>query len=827
MTILQHAIAQAAAASGYQIARSLRFNSADSAHLNRTPASAGNRKTWTYSTWFKRSSFNSSSQILLDCSTSGTNVTHLRFVWGTAESLVFYNEVGGTANGAISTTPIYRDTSAFYHVVLAVDTTQATASNRVKLYVNGSQVTALDSASYPTQNADTMVNTTNQHRIGNGIGYLSSNYFNGYMAETRFIDGQQLDATSFGEFDANTGVWVPKAYTGTYGTNGFWLKFDDNSGTTATTLGKDSSGNGNNWTPNNFSVTAGVGNDSLVDSPTNYGTDTGAGGEVRGNYATLNPLQNGGLTLANGNLDATASTSAWRSSTGTLARSTGKFYYEITVTATTATNYMIAGVAKSSVAQSDMNDAPGVLNANSWGIQFGSPSWKVNNGYTALSSSYTYTTNDVLMIAVDVDAGKFWFGKNGTWIESGNPATGANAIFTNLTGEIMPMLGVYASGNTGSVNFGQRPFAYTAPSGFKALCTQNLPTPAVGASASTQAGKYFNPVLWTGDGAATKTVTGVGFQPDFVWLKSRSAAYSHVVYDAVRGFGIQKGMPTNATTAEGSFNDNSTSGYLNAVTSDGYSLTKGSTGEYTNQSGVTYIGWNWKANGAGSSNTAGSITSTVSANTTAGVSVVTYTGNGSAGATVGHGLGVAPRLVFVKSRSNAYNWCVYARAANGGNGQNGGFYLNLTDAWASDVGFWNNTAATSSVLTLGSGFAVNNSGSTYVAYCFAEVAGFSKFGSFTASASADGTFVYTGFRPRYVMIKQTSTTSNWFIHDTARSPYNVAGNLLRANLSDAELSPSTLIDILSNGFKIRDSGFSGDYIYVAFAEAPFQYSRAR
>ncbi len=483
---------------------------------------------------------------------------------------------------------------------------------------------------------------------------------------------------------------------------------------------------------------------------------------------------------------------------------------------------MIAGVAKSSVAQSDMNDAPGVLNANSWGIQFGSPSWKVNNGYTALSSSYTYTTNDVLMIAVDVDAGKFWFGKNGTWIESGNPATGANAIFTNLTGEIMPMLGVYASGNTGSVNFGQRPFAYTAPSGFKALCTQNLPTPAVGASASTQAGKYFNTVLYTGNGSA-RSITGVGFQPDMVWIKSRSGAYDHNINDAVRGAG--KFIYTNLTAAEGNYPTDFAS-----FDTNGFSLGSG-TGTATNNNGSTYVAWSWKANGAGVSNTAGSISSTVSANTTAGISVVTYSGNSTAGATIGHGLGAVPKLIIIKPRNRDEGWVV----GHSSIGFSKCLFLHSTSAEFTTSAPFNNTAPTSSLITLGNGTGTNGSTYNYVAYCFAEVAGFSKFGSYTGNGSADGVFVYCGFRPRWILVKRTDAGPyNWRLTDTARSTYNQTIGMLEPSSSAAEYTDAgnSDFDILSNGFKVRNTtaglnGSSGTFIFMAFAEAPFNYSRAR
>jgi len=335
-----------------------------------------------------------------------------------------------------------------------------------------------------------------------------------------------------------------------------------------------------------------------------------------------------------------------------------------------------------------------------------------------------------------------------------------------------------------SSNFGQRPFAYPAPSGFKVLCTTNLPIPTVGATSTTLANKYMDVSLYTGTGAVQSVTNSGSMQPDFVWLKNRNSTEWHSLFDAVRG--ALQNIRSNSTNAEVT-----ATGTLTSFNSNGFSLGTDPSSYGVNTNTFTYVAWQWKANGAGSSNTAGTITSTVSANQTAGFSVVTYTGNATAGATVGHGLGVAPRMIFVKSRSNTYNWCVYAKAANSGNGQNGGFYLNLTDAWSSDSGFWNNTTAGANTFTLGSGFAVNGSGATFVAYCFAEIAGFSRFGSYTGNGSTDGPFIFTGFRPRYVMVKRTDAVEQWLLYDTARNPYNLVNLALAANSSAAEATTTT------------------------------------
>ncbi|NBX88437.1 MAG: hypothetical protein EBQ97_07980, partial [Bacteroidetes bacterium] len=295
------------------------------------------------------------------------------------------------------------------------DANNATSSDRQRIYINGQRVTSFSTESYSNDIAYGINVASYPHGIGGGAG---SN-FDGYMAETNFIDGQALTPSSFGETDAITGRWKAKAYSGTYGTNGFYLKFADNSGTTATTLGKDSSGNGNNWTPNNFSVTAGAGNDSLVDSPTNYGTDTGLGGEVRGNYCTLNTLDNGGLTIANGSLDASRATASWASIRATIGVSSGKWYWEVTPTSGlsvgSTTNQAMIGIAKSSSSLTTFYNS-----AEGWGYYYNTGN-KWNNG-SGVSYGATYTNNDVIGVAFDADNGTLVFYKNG--VSQGTAFTG-------------------------------------------------------------------------------------------------------------------------------------------------------------------------------------------------------------------------------------------------------------------------------------------------------------------------------------------------------------------------------------------------------------------
>ena len=776
--------------SEYQISRSLRFNSADSPYLSRTPSATSSQTTATFSAWVKRSRLGSAAENRMFAESTGSGAGLFWVLFTTSDQLQVLVNGSGTN---ITSTQVFRDPSAWYHIVAAVDTNQATSSDRIKIYVNGTQITAFTGTqTYYTQGQLVKFNVTS---TTNYIGYSNSQAFDGYMTEVNWVDGQQLTPTSFGYVNPTTGIWSPAKFVGGYGTNGFYLNFSDNSNTTAATLGKDNSGNGNNWTPNNFSVTAGAGNDSLVDSPTSYGTDTGVGGTVRGNYCTWNPLSARTTTLTNGNLDGSTTSGMVA---GTIGVSSGKWYWECTPTDTTA--QQVFGII--SVFNTSFPTYPGG-SADSYGY-YGVSGNKYNNNNNVAYGS-TFGNNDVIGVALDLDAGTLTFYKNNT---------SQGVAYSSLSGTFAPAAGDGAT-NAWTGNFGQRPFAYTAPSGFKALCTQNLPTPTIGATTATQAGKFFNAVTYTGTGSSLG-VTGVGFQPDFVWVKGRSGATSHGLYDAVRG--VQKQLMSNSQNAE----TTETTG-ITAFGSDGF--TTGALAQL-NTSAATYVAWNWIANGAGSSNTAGSITATVSANTTAGFSVVTYTGTG-ANATVGHGLGVAPSMLIIKRRNDVVNWAVYHASLGATKYMN----LDLTDAAATASTPWNNTAPTSTVFSIGTASSTNvSSSATYVAYCFAPIAGYSAFGSYTGNASTDGPFVFTGFRPAFVLIRSTGV-QGWYLYDSARGTYNVIGPLLEAQSSAAE-STATQLDFLSNGFKIRESGTGSNssgvtYIYMAFASNPFKYSLAR
>ena len=449
---------------GYDITNSLRFNSGSTDYLSRTPASSGNRRTWTLSMWFKRTNIGTNQSLWVNENGAGAN-GHFNIFINSNDTITFSDTPDG-ANLSYNLIPsqVFRDVSAWYHLVFQLDTTQATASNRVKMYVNGSQVTAFGTATYPSQNYDGMMNR-------NSTTYLSTLYYaagvyalNGYVAETYFIDGQALTPSSFGETDSDTGIWKPKAYTGTYGTNGFYLQFKNSA-----SLGTDSSGNGNTFTVNNLTSI-----DQTTDTPTN-------------NFCTLNPLDVApNQTFTEGNL-AVLWSALNKSNRANFAIDTGKWYWEVKVTSVSggSGNGVFIGISNSS---HDLGTWIGA-NANSWGYYASNGKiYTNNNGGTTYGNSYTL--NDIINIAYDATNGKLYFGKNGTWQNSGDPVTATNPAYSSLSGLIFPSSSAYtdnslqfnfgnppftiASGNTDGAGFGN--FEYAVPSGYYALCTKNLAT---------------------------------------------------------------------------------------------------------------------------------------------------------------------------------------------------------------------------------------------------------------------------------------------------------------------------------------------------------------
>lgn len=802
----------------YQISRSLRFNPADTPYLTRTNSGAGDTRKCTLSFWIKRNALAESASIFSSGSYASSQPNVSLFYNGGSEALQMNVQSSAGTNAIIvATLAKFRDLSSWYHVVLAIDTTQPTATTGVKFYINGVE-SPIDTGPTYTQYSNIIWNNASAQYIGKFDTNSPYNATPGfYLAETYMIDGQQLGPGSFGYVNPNTGVWTPLQYTGSYGTNGFYLNFADNSNTTAATLGKDLSGNANNFTPNNFSVTAGVGNDSLLDSPTNYGTDTGAGGEVRGNYATFNRLQRsyGTIAYSDGNLVATNSDANWNAIGATMGISTGKWYWEYTSGAQNSFfGFQVPTINYSAINPQDTIAAAGsvlICDDNQYKIDHNS---RVSYGSTGHSSG------TVVGIAVDMDAGTVIYYKNGTSLGSINWTSSAAYGKT-----VVPMAIVYDNGTVTRVNFGQRPFAYTAPSGYKALCTQNLPTPTIGSTSATLATKFMGVDTWSATDSNYRPIyTGVDMATygGLIWIKSRNVTVDHYIADTGRG--LTKYLAPNKTVAEDTYD----AGLVSKPY--GFDLNSGSASFNQPGQGYTWVGWNWAAGGAAVTNTTGSISAQVSANPLSGFSIVTYTGTG-VNATIGHGIGTAPAMVIVKQRNTTRDWIVYHSSLGGATKF---LTLDTTDASQTAATFWNSTAPNSTVFSIGTDGALNTSGGTFVAYCWAEVPGFSRFGSYTGNGSADGPFVYCGFRPRFVMWKCTSNSStSWEIIDTARSTNNVVKPYLLAESSSGEETSYEIVDILSNGFKIKYAGGASinaggyTYIFAAFAESPFKYSRAR
>jgi len=754
--------------SGYQIQRSLRFRSSATAYLNRTPASASNLQKFTWSGWVKRGKLASYTPIF--CSNGG-NTTDSNFFmvqWLNTDTIA----ISGALTDWRITTQVFRDPSAWYHIVFAVDTTLATAANRILLYINGVQVTAFGTSSNPTQNLNTAVNNTNAHYISTFNG--SGNPSDMYLAEVNFIDGQALTPSSFGAINATTGVWSATRYNGTYGTNGFYLPFTDNSAATATTIGKDFSGNGNNWTPNNISVTAGATYDSMLDVPTQFAD----GGNGRGNYCVLNPLRSpgGNGAITQGNLYVVTLSGDGHYS-GTIAMTSGKWYAEFTPTFLGAAG-LVGLVDISKVAPT------AYPNSTAFGWIYISTGNKINNN-VSVAYGATWTTNDVIGIAYDADAGTVTFYKNGA---------SQGQAYSGITGDIAFCCYDAASANYAefAANFGQRPFSYTPPTGFRALNTLNLPTPTI-----LKGNQFFDATLFTSTGT-TQVVTNSGFRPDWLWFKRRNAAQDHFLF--TDPISLDQYLSSNTTAAEAT-----STTFLDTVNADGFTM---GTGNFASTSPV--VCWNWKE-GA-----------------TQGFDIVTFTGS-TGSYSVNHSLGVAPKMIIYKDRVAAAGWVVmHSSLAN----MTAAYLLLNSTAAVANLG---TTVPAPTSTTFGCSATITNNGDATLAYLFSEVAGFSKFGSYTGNGSADGPFVFCGFRPRWIMVKNISATGEWYLHDTARDVGNLAQNRLFPNLSAAE-SPSTTngsLDILSNGFKVRTPGTDNNnvngntYIYAAFAENPFKNALAR
>jgi hypothetical protein len=793
---------------GYQTQRSLRFRSSASAYTSRA-FSSGDARTLTRSYLIKRGSLGANG--IASAYTDVNNQTG--FTFNSNDQLQVYQLNASTTVLNKVTTRVFRDPAAWVHLLFVFDTYNAINEDKVRIYVNGVRETSFSTNTNFTAASTTYFNDPSAleltGRAGASFGAL-------YITEAFGVDGKALSPSVFCEYDTTVPTyWRPKspaqvraavavgggARNG-FGVNGGYWPFSDP--TSLTTLMYDRSQSdtdttGNNWTANNISLTAGSTYDSMLDVP------LGGGGSERGNYATLNPLVSVTTpsTYSNGNLTATTASSGFSITSASIAMPSGSWYCEVKFSSLAIGAFV--GIRNAAEVTTSY------IGGTSGSYGYYSTSGVKYTAGTPTAYGSAYTTAHTIGIAFNATAGTLEFYRD-------NVSQGVAFTSIPATDYVFAI----SDEGTGSValdvNFGQRPFTYTPPTGVKALHTGNLPTPT---GAALEPRKHFDVALRSGTSGSV-AISGFQFKPDLIWPKARNVAFNNYLYDSVRG--VQRELIPNSTVAE-----TTQTRTLLSFDSSGYTWGDDGDSRGVNMTGNLYVDWLWKAGGAAVTNTAGSITSQVSANTAAGFSIVTYTGT-SANAAVGHGLGVAPKMVIVKGRGNSVSWAIYHQNLIGTPGQVWIPFDTSATLTASTV--WNNTAPTSSLFSIGTASNTNVNTVQFVAYCFAEIPGYSKIGSYVGNGSSDGPFVFCGFRPRYVMVKRTDVTGNWVVHDTARDAYNSPGNALYPNLSDLEGSGVRFLDFLSNGFKLRantgdENASGGTYIFMALSEAPFKYANAR
>lgn len=1049
----------ASGSQSYKISKSLRLNRIENAGLSKTFSTTGNRKTYTLSFWIK--AFQPVGYIITD-NAGGSN--EFFYLYYSGNKLSYWDRRQNTDGSVLITDNVFFDTSAWTHIVLRVNYAATVASDRAKIYINGIEST-YSSTNYPNTNEDSYLNRANTVYISSPATRLDC-----LLAEWNFIDGQALNPDSFGQFNTTTGVWEPKQYTGTYGTNGYYLNFSDNlsrtslgidpnkisnvrenasvtgsavlsttqskfggsslyqptatgsplnfktgdsaaqdflftgdftiegwvypvsgpdrsfyvshdgstyfafnysmtgnqfniylnsagptstsftfssqwyhfalsrSGTASNNLklfvngnvvwqttnnsnlgyanptlnrigggagsdpqyvddfriyngvGKytttftpptsalpigvqdpywssvvlavpaDGSNNSttvptyyaNYFSPVNVSVSPGPDNDSLVDTPTLYGVDTGIGGEVRGNYATINrntlfagTLSDGDLKLNGGN-DCIA----------TIGVRSGKWYWE----STSVTQPGAGAVAHWGIVALDHQSGENYVITSGSKVDlimrrediFNHTSISNFGAITSISNpniSVAISPGQTVSFQLDLDSTpKTFIGKVGN-------TTVINASF-QYNGE--KLIYPYFRNNASNVtiqNFGQRPFSVPAPSGFKALCTQNLPTPTI-----KKPNTFFDTILYTGNGATSsagttaRTISGLNFSPDLIWAKSRNTGGgwdSHSLTDSVRGANLSLSTDTadaqiNVTSAFGQ-------GGVGSFTSNGFNIVSGTSGGTTNlnNNGTPYVAWAWNAEATVSGNTSGGTAKTYTEryNVTSGFSIIQYVGNSNEDHTIPHSLGETPDFAIFKSSSAAnYSWPVYHRdlprgsTESGYTTQGGWLTLNAVDTFNSGDPSYIGMSSGSVRLNDVGGSWSNDNDKNYIMYLWKEVPGYSKFGIWNNNNSTNGSFITLDFKPAWIMLKNTDNTEAWYIIDNKRAPFNSnapqGAVFLRPNSVSAEATPigaTVALDMYSNGFKIKTTNSaSGEisfgtrtYVYAAFAETPFKYALAR
>lgn len=832
-----------------QLANSLKFEHGDSANLSRTISTSATLGTkGTVSAWIKRSILGNgtgNNQYWLHSGTGTDNSGHMDLKFNTTDVLSIgrYSDTpydGGSA--------VYRDTSAWLHIVVSFDSTSATPADRqIKVWVNGVQKT--DGTFGAIGQNDVFPFTKSGNTIFIGKHATVGRPFNGYIADFHLIDGQALTPTSFAE--EYYGVWAPKTYSGTFGNNGFKLTFANSSD-----LGNDVSGNNNDYTPNNFTVS-----DHVIDSPTN-------------NFATLNPLTMGSYnTLNEGNLRLAGVYGADLSGVcATQFFSSGKWYWEVRVNG--IGTYPYVGIA---TPKRILVNAQGTYYTIAWNASGSNQTNSSDLGTITGVNVGSFANGDIIMLALDVDARKLWWGENGTWANSGNPAAGTGEVASwTVDEDVSPVIMGYSSDGIGTImNFGQDStfagnetvasnadsngigeFQYSPPTNFLAMTSKNLTESTINTTLDDRPEDYFSIVDWSanGSGAVDRSITGLDFQPDFVWSKTRDQGYHHALFDSLRG--PSSHLATDRNNAENTVNG----GRLSSFDSNGFTWTaNGSTAQWYNEANREYIAWCWKAGGAptatnsagaGNVPTSGSVmidgvastsalagtnpVKKLSANTKAGFSIVNYTGD-TTNTTKAHGLGKTPSFVIVKKVDATGGWVTWHKDLPG-SGTAKYMYLDSVSGTTAGTtaGYWSGGFDTNIFGGWASGGDNNNTGTDYIAYVWAEIEGFSKFGSYSGNASADGPYIHCGFKPAFVMMANTAINVTWYMIDNKIG--NNEGNrtparFLMPSNANAQDTP-TGVDFLSNGFKITTTGGGQNgnaqtHIFMAFAEDPFKYSEAK
>ena len=841
---------KSAATTAFSVDYSCRFESASSTYLSKTLGSSGNQSKWTFSCWFKRAALGAGQGIFfVDAGTSNSNYGG---IWINASDQLEFIARQPTWR---RTNRLFRDTGAWMHLTVVYES-GASTGDEVKFFINGVRETSFAASSTPS--GDYAINGNFEHRLGIiGSGYK----FSGYQADVHFIDGTAKTASDFAETDSN-GQWVPKEYTGSYGDNGFRMDFADSSD-----LGADAAGS-NDFTTSNLGS-----EDQVIDTPSagkNFCTLNALGGATKGAHGTL----------SEGNLRNTHSSSSVGHGMGTIGVTSGKWYFEATNRDTTWTYF---GVTP------DYFHDPSPVNVFSPDCEFlysdGNVDYRyeiyaagVNDGMWG-SSETAVSNGDVIGVAFDADNGKIWYSVNGAWsgssgaFDSSSPdstisgySAGAKTWFPCIAawtssadanfGQDATFSGYKSPSTTYTDSGGTGEFFYEPPSGFKALCTENLPAVTLNNAKSSE--QAFEVITYEGTETehtiphSGTSPTSMSFNPDLIWIKNRSntTGYHHGIADTVRGIS-DSSTPILSSSSDGAEYD--TTAQIEGVSSNQITLGDNSDfANYVNLDDDDYVAWVWKAHQSGTNE---------KYNAAAGFSIVTYTGDGeTSGDTqdISHSLGEAPEFMLVKNLDDnpetdvmsLVNWAVYHKDIGSG----GYLMLDSANASTSDTTAWGDTAPTGSVFTVGyndssgtmnlnhgasgggggggGGWGGGGTAGDYIAYLFRSIEGYSKVGSYTGNGDDNGPFVHLGFRPAFILIKNADASGNgWLMFDSTRSPHNAVGEYLITN-SSAHESDFDRIDFVSNGFKLRknytgDNSSSTDYIFYAVAENPFKHANAR